>query len=255
MSKKIGILFLLLLFYINAYAEPKKHFYVSYDPDYAPFTYLAKNSPEGLLIDYWKLWAKRNNYKISFINGGTWKNATLLAKEKKVDFFIGSFAYESWMRESKAYYKTQTSLFIKKNNVNTYDTSSRVKIGIIGKDYKKSISSHMPNALVTVYINYDSVIKDLIDKKIDMFYDDKIAVEFYSLQNKIFHGIQAIDLINEYTPKCAISANEELIKIFNNGLKKISENELFEIKKKWILNQDFKFFKNNSKRWWNGNLS
>ena len=53
-----------------------------------------------------------------------------------------------------------------------------------------------------------------------MFYDDRIAVEFYSLQNRIFHEIKAIDLLNENTPKCAITVNEELIKIFNDGLKK-----------------------------------
>ena len=83
MFNKIKILFLLLLFCVNSYAEPKKHFSVSYDPDYAPFTYLAKNVPKGLLIDYWKLWAEKNNYEISFKNGKHGKMQLYLLKMKK----------------------------------------------------------------------------------------------------------------------------------------------------------------------------
>ena len=230
---------------IQSFAS-SKHFKVSYDPDYAPFSYVNNNVAEGLLIDYWKLWAKRNNYTVEFINGKSWQRATLLAKYKKVDFFAGAEPYEDWMKASKAFYKTQTSIFIRQSDSNSYNTNSHIKIGIIGKDYTDKVLKALPYAQIVVYDDYEPIIEDLISSKIDMLYDDKIAIEFYTLQNRYFHEIKSINLINDHTPKCAISRDKRLIKIFNAGLEKITKKELEEIKTKWILNQDFKFFRNNS---------
>ena len=49
---------ILLLLSIFSYAQ-QNSFKISYDPDYAPYSYLENGKPEGLLIDYWNLWAEK----------------------------------------------------------------------------------------------------------------------------------------------------------------------------------------------------
>ena len=45
------------------------NFKISYDPNYAPFSYNQDDNPDGLFIDNWKLWKKKKNYNIEFVNG------------------------------------------------------------------------------------------------------------------------------------------------------------------------------------------
>ncbi len=80
------ILFFLLLLFLNIHAK-QTYFKISYDPNYAPFSYKQDGKETGLYVDIWKLWAKYNNYKIEFVDGQIWDNAINLAKEEKVDFF------------------------------------------------------------------------------------------------------------------------------------------------------------------------
>ncbi len=71
----------------------------------------------GLFIDIWKLWAKYNNYTIEFVDGVIWNNALDLAKNKEVDFFLGSNPYKNWMFSSDSFYELTSSFFIlAKNN-------------------------------------------------------------------------------------------------------------------------------------------
>ena len=87
---------------------------VSYDPDYAPFSYSQDNKPYGLFIDIWKLWAQKNGHTLTFVQAKSWDDALDLAKNQKVDFFLGTDPYDAWMHASKPFYKTKTALFTRK---------------------------------------------------------------------------------------------------------------------------------------------
>lgn len=87
MSRLFNKLFLLLLLIFSFLNAEQKEFKVSFDPDYVPFSYIQNNKPEGLFIDFWRLWAQKNQYKVTFVNGQYWDNAIDLVKNKNVDFF------------------------------------------------------------------------------------------------------------------------------------------------------------------------
>jgi len=105
------IFFILILFYSVLSAN---HFKVSYDPDYAPFSFAQNDKAYGLLIDIWKEWAKTNHHTIDFIKAKNWDDAIELVKNNQVDFFLGTTPYDKWMKASKPFYKTKTALFVKK---------------------------------------------------------------------------------------------------------------------------------------------
>ena len=242
MTSLTHIIFIIIFILINTLNAQEKHFKVSYDPDYAPFSYLEDGMEQGLLVDYWKLWAQKNNYSIEFINAKLWNKAILLAKNKEVDFFLGTNPYDKWMKSSNSFYKTQTSLFILKNNSKGFSKNASYIIGIIGNDYEKIIKKNFPNSQLVVYEDYESILNDFTNSKIDLIYEDKLAIEYYTLQNKLFHKIRSIPLLKRLTNIKAISADENLIKIFNEGLEKISKEELFEIENKWVINKNDQFY-------------
>ena len=56
---KLRSFLLLFLMFSSILNASEKTFKVSYDPDYAPFSYVENDIPQGLLVDYWKLWAEK----------------------------------------------------------------------------------------------------------------------------------------------------------------------------------------------------
>jgi len=243
-SNFIRFFSIIIVIFFNTISANTKHFKISYDPDFAPFSYLEEGKAEGLLIDYWKLWAEKNNYSLDFKNGESWRRALSLVKEKKVDFFLGTAPYENWMKSSDTFYENQTALFALKENCGNFDKKASYIIGIIGEDYKKMINKNFPNSQIIVYENYKTILNDFILKKIDLIYEDKLAIEYYTLQNKYFHKIRSILLLESKNEIKAISANKKLIKIFNKGLENLTKEELYDLESKWIINKSEQFYKN-----------
>ena len=230
------VLFVLFISTILLYG---KTFSVSYDPDYAPFSYTVKDKPYGLFIDIWKLWAKKNNHQLKFIKAKQWDDAINLAKTKKVDFFIGTEPYEDWMQASRSYYKTKTSLYLLKS----FHDKATV-IGIIGDDYKQSIENKIPNSKIISFDDYKQLLQALINNKVNAIYDDTLAISYYSIKNGYSHLIkQALD-ISEISDIDAISASTKNIKIFNDGLKNVSIEELRKIESDWISDKEIRFYTN-----------
>lgn len=233
----------LIIFCITLSAKDAD-FRISYDPDYAPFSYNKDGIEAGLYIDIWKLWAKYNNYKIEFINAQLWDNAIKMAQTKEVDFFLGTNSYESWMKSSLYFYEVKSSFFgLNKNNYHI-ENKKDLKIGLIGKNYIETISKDFPNAKIILFEEYKDSINALINESIDFIYDDKTAIEYYSVQNNVFHLIKNYANHIIKTKTNAISASEENIEIFNKGFLKIPLNELLTLEKKWILNEDEQYYRN-----------
>ena len=237
------LFFTLILFVITLFSKDT-HFKISYDSNYAPFSYREDGKEVGLLIDIWKLWAKNNNYTIEFVDGGLWEDAINMVKENKVDYFLGTNSYENWMHSSNFFYETKTIYFNLKKDDSILDLNETIKIGIIGNDYKELVLKDFPHAILTSYEDYSDALKALKDGEIKLFYDDKLAVEYYIVKSNLFHLIKSVDNLVSKKKVQAISANKELADIFNNGFVKIPVSELLLLEKKWILNENEQYYKN-----------
>jgi len=226
---------IVLLIFINLLLA--KTFTVSYDPDYAPFSYEKNGKVQGLFIDIWKLWAKTNNYNLKFINGGTWENALLLAKNSKVDFFLGTDPYEKWMKASVTYYKTKTAIF-------TLVTNKKLEsIGIIGDDYKKDLEEYFKNIKIISFNTYEELFNALEKHKVDAIYDDYLALVYYKIKHN-YNTLKELDVLQKYTDVKAISNSQQNINLFNQGFKKIDKKELNEVIKRWNSFENRKDYKN-----------
>jgi signal transduction histidine kinase len=233
---------LIIIFLLSKLFAEQTNFKISYDSNYAPFCYKQNNTETGLFIDIWKLWAKHNNYKIEFVNGGLWEDALNLVKEGKVDFFLGTNPYEDWMISSNSFYETKSSLFSLAKNSYSLETNTQLKIGIIGNDHKNFLLKNLPFSKIISFKDYKELLEALKNEEIDFLYDDKIAIEYYSVQNNFFHLIKQNNNLILQTKIHAISYSEEKRKIFDDGFLKIPINELLELENKWILNATDRYY-------------
>jgi signal transduction histidine kinase len=237
------ILIIILLLISNIFSKDVD-FKISYDPNYAPFSYNQEGKPAGLFIDVWNLWAKYNNYNIEFVDGVLWDDALNLVKDKKVDFFLGTKKYDDWMVESNYFYEMKSSFFTLSPNNIRLEEQKDLKIGIIGNVYEKLISENFPNAKITIYEDYIYSIDALKNKQIDLIYDDKIAIEFYTVKYDFFHLIKPLSNLIIKNKIHAISYDIDKIKLFNDSFLKIPINELLNLEKKWIINENEQYYQN-----------
>ncbi len=237
------ILFIIILLTFNIFAK-EIDFKISYDPDYAPFSYKQDGKEAGLFIDIWKLWAKHNNYNIEFVDGILWDDAINLVKEEKVDFFLGTNPFEDWMVASNFFYETKSTFFTLSKNEVILEMKNNLVIGLIGSDYKDIILKNFPNSTIKEYDEYDTSIEALKNGDIDLIYDDKIAIEYYCVQNNLFHLIKSLDNFITKLKSHAITKTKEKAEVFNQGFLKIPVNELLELEKKWILSENEQYYKN-----------
>ncbi len=235
------ILFIVFLFSISLFAK-EADFKISYDPNYAPFSYKQDDKPAGLFIDIWKLWANYNNYTIEFVDGVLWDNAISLVRDKKVDFFLGAEEYSDWMIGSNNYYVIKSSFFTLTENDFNLEKKENFTIGIIGNDYEEILLKHFPNAKLKIYEDYFDSMNALINSEIDVIYDDKLAIEFYTVQNNFFHLIKPLNNFIQKNNVKTISYDQQKVDIFNAGLLKIPNNELLELEKKWIPNENERYY-------------
>jgi len=231
--------FFLIFFSVTFLLSNTKTIKVSYDPDYAPFSYTLNEKPQGLLIDIWKEWAQTNNYEIEFINAHTWDNALNLVKTNKVDFFLGTEPYEEWMKSSVAFYNTKTAIFTQKES-----SGELSSIGIIGEDYKEILQKNLNNITTKSFETYEELVNALLQKKVSAIYDDSIAINSYLMQNLLNHAVIQTKIFSTTSSINAIATQQNMIDIFNKGFKNIQIKKLQEIEKNWILNSEYKYYTN-----------
>ena len=235
------ILIIIFLLLTNIFSK-EIDFRISYDPNFAPFSYKQDNKPTGLFINIWELWAKYNNYNIEFVDGVLWDDALNLVKEDKVDFFLGSDNYEDWMIASNSFYEIKSQFFELSKKTNELNNKTKSNIGIIGNDYETIIRKNFPNSNIHIYEDYIYSIKALISGEIDLIYEDKIPIDFYTVQHNFFHLIKSIDKLSIKNKVYAISKNNNLAKIFNEGFANIPIYDLLNLEKKWITNENDRYY-------------
>jgi len=225
---------LLLVFDLSLYAKTIK---VSYDPDYAPYSYALQDEPYGLFIDIWRYYGKENNLSVEFVKAKSWDDALALAKMSKVDYFLGTAPYEDWMRASYPYYKTKTSFFTRK----TFKDNIRT-VGIVGTDYAQDLQQYDPKLMIKTYPDYATLIDALLKKHVDAIYDDTAPLSYFAIGHHLQHLIKKDSILSKSSDICAISTSIEKIAYFNHGFQKLNHKKLVEIEKRWIYDRTERYY-------------
>ena len=230
---------LLLLFVFPVLLFSKEVLTVAIDYEYSPVTYKSfEGKPEGLFVDFWRLWGKKSGYEIEF-KFYDWDSSVEAVKNGEVIFHSGLTPDKDWMVGSNKFYELKTSFYKLKDK----ELSKKVRIGTIDSFFMELAKEKYPNSEIIKYKDYLPLIKAILNGDIDLIIDDEIAVDVFLLQKGVKSKFEVIDDNSFYSDINVITnqKNQKYIDIFNKYLKKISIEEFASVEDD-ILGENIGYF-------------
>jgi diguanylate cyclase (GGDEF)-like protein len=229
---------------------------IAFSPDYPPYSALSPaGNPQGLLIDFWRLWAKKNGLKVEFIAQDIVNSLTLL-DNKSVDIllafpdeWVGSDKYEFtspiYRFHAKMYVSSRLkdaqsiSFFENKDN-----QDGETRNSIIGvwqySPFRKQIVAQHPHLNLQVFPTISAMIQasefgeiDAIIASVDIMNLQLTKVnlqsEFYLLDAPVFTS-RLSSLIDK--------SNHKLLETINEGFEQVAIKDLVKLEERWLKDED-----------------
>ena len=235
------IVLFIFLFFILAYAtDPVKIVYNSGTP---PLKFTDKNKKaNGMLIDIWKLWAKKNNIKIKFIEA-SWKDTLQMIQDGRADIHAGIYYTKERDKfldySKKPLYSNKSYFFYDKNipNITSIKDLKPYVIGI-GNGYpRKYMKEYYPDFFIKAYKNSDQLSEALINNKVKVILSSMPTFVYHLSKNYIkIKQYKFSDSTLTYAKNyygAVKKGNSKLLKLIDDGFKKISNKELKSIELNW----------------------
>ena len=215
----------------------KKTYVVSCDADYAPFSMInSKGLPDGFLVDFWRLWAKKQNVEVKFIFDN-WKGSIESIKNEKADFHSGLESDFDWSVSSKPFFKVNAQIFYPKTkNKKTVIDFFGKTIASISPHYKEVLEERYPHIKVMLVKDFSEYFNKLSTNEIVGFIDDTPAINNLLLKQARQNHFDKLDGV-VITSKIAAVTHVVSKNILNNidkGIDEISSHEKYTLLKKWF---------------------
>ena len=226
-------------------AELRSRFIIAASAQSPPFSYVDKNNqPQGMLIDFWNLWAQKNGADISFIMT-SFEKAIELVRNGEADLHIGLFASEQRKQSldfSNGFLDDTISLFVldKLNIESIADLiNTHVVVGISREYYAvEYIREHHPYVNIKLYNDNENLLQSAINNEIVAFVVEYPVAFHYLSKTESLGKYRAVEDISSQKLRAAVKKNNlQALTFINNGLTKISKQEMDNLSNKWGLRQ------------------
>ena len=240
------LLFILLFFLLPAHSyagstKPGK-IKIVYCIDSYPFQYRnEKGEPEGIIIDYWKLWSVKTGISVDFMPA-VWDETLNIMKKGEADAHAGLFqnaersAYLDYgapltPSEIHIFYDRRIPNPEKNGDFNAY------RIGVINGDFVESwMKSNQPEASLKPYDNYDELIKAFERGNIKVFAADTQTALYYLGKSGIRQNVnfRSNSPLYESDWRIAVKKGDtSLLQLINSGMAAITDKEAGKIAREW----------------------
>lgn len=243
-------LFILLLF-INFLFSNTNTIKIAISNNMVPYSFVDENgNPDGILVDYWKLWAKKNNHKIEFI-ASSWTSSIEKIKNGSVDIHSGLYMSEKrkkYVHYLEPIFNSTVHIFIDKKNVNQIKSIEDLQnktMGVLTGTYSVDyIKSNYPHIKLKIFKTYNELLEAIYAKEIDSFIDESLIVWFKLIQRLKMNDF--VKLPNfKYERQLysgIVKNNKKLEKLTLEGIRNISQEDIIKIEKKWIYDDTLKYY-------------
>ncbi|MDD1793886.1 GGDEF domain-containing protein [Enterovibrio makurazakiensis] len=233
----------LFMFLISpaSYADTKR-LIVTGSSTWQPFSFINRDGqPEGIMVDYWRLYAKANNVDVRF-NLLPWSESLQYAANTP-GVIHGGLGYTGDRAEVLAFSRElplnryNVSLFAQKDlPFEDFKTLDSVIVGTVKDSTKHAfLASRIPENNIKLFPTFGSLNEAAYRGEVDVFIDD-LSTALYDMRHSGKAGL--------FTPRrklysfpmhFAINKNEkDSITAIEHGLDKISEDDVAAIYAKWI---------------------
>ena len=237
------LLLLLCLFSLSLPAATPERISVVYSIDSIPFQYTDENGePNGIIIDYWKLWSEKTGIGVDFVEAN-WNQTLTLARDGEVDAHAGLFFNEErdrFLDYGTPLTKSDTHVFFHNSIEATDDPGnlSAYRIGVLAKDFVEGyLKKQVTPGSVVGFPDYNEIMGKLRSGKLKIFAADTPTGLFHLAQAGLlakFHYNYSTPLYQNDWLVASSEGNSEMLALINEGMAMISPEERKHIERRWV---------------------
>ena len=213
---------------------------ISLIADDDPYFYLGEDGkPEGMLVDYWTLWGERVGHPVTFVPD-VLSRCIEEVSSGKTDVMGGLYFSED--RAAKLDFlgtilKMETILFVRSTNEAKSIRHLKVPVAVVQDSYEEMFlqKNYSPIKLKR-FLSLKTLREQIQDEELDAFvYDYPLPLQ--NMTNyPMPEGYRKLKVIYTEILRAAVQkGNTRLEEIVGHGMDQISEEETFELAKKWHL--------------------
>lgn len=221
-------------------SDNEKSLTISHNTNNPPFKFVNKSGgADGILIDIWKLWSQKNNTPVRFI-ADNFDQTIDLVRKGKADINAGVFRSEErekYLEFSEPVLEVKYYLICDRSLLRAGVTLSNISSYVIGAPAGYSADfaqERFPDCSVRVYPDLPSIYKACENDSLKIFISPFETLEYYLYASGKQNRYAAVETEPLYTKRyraAAAKGNAALISVINEGLKKISAEEIEYVKK------------------------
>jgi len=235
--------------------KSKNSILIAFSPKFPPYSALSPTgNPQGLLIDFWRLWAKHSDNNVEFIARDIVDSLTLI-EQQRIDVLL-AFP-KVWLNSDNhisapPYYKPHAKVYVSNringvNSLHFFDVSENSKgdtnkgvVGILNKaPFKKELLERYPKVNLRFFTTISAMLKaselgeiDAMISLVDMMnvrlIQENLQALFYRLDFPLF-TVELSSLIDKNNPK--------LLAMVKEGFEQIELSELVHLEERWLSDE------------------
>ncbi|MEI6893836.1 MAG: transporter substrate-binding domain-containing protein [Colwellia sp.] len=213
-----------------------------------PYYFIDRQEePYGLMVDLWKLWAKKQQVDIAFLSLN-WLETLNQVALGNIDIHGGLAILDSRRQKfdfSKSFYSMYSNLYVNRilDGVNSIDDIKPYRIGVVkGSAHVEFIKKNHPDFSLQVYAERDDLYRAALNHDILAFTgigDMTSTFSNYATLAQQFPTHKILPLQENQFGVAVAKGNTELLAYIDEGFDKISAEERAAIESKWLtLGQD-----------------
>ena len=223
--------------------ESKTSYRVAINKTSYPYHFLDEDQqPSGLMVDMWKLWAKKQQVDVAFVPL-SWEQTIAQVKNSAVDIHAGlskNVEREQTLGFSEAFFKQKKHFFLHRSiaHIRNVEELSPYTIGVVaGSSHEITLKAKYPYLTLRLFANRHALYNAAIKKEILIIAGvEKLSKNFdaYALLNQNFPAFAQIAYHTSDYSTAVAKNSEQLLAFVQQGVDKITVEEKSAIERKWL---------------------
>ena len=201
-----------------------------------------EGKPDGIMVDYWKLWAQKQNVDIEFVMMD-WRQTLASVSNNEIDIHAGLIKTEDRSKIfafTPTFFKQKSHIYIHRNytQIESLEQLMPLTIGVVdGSSHVEQINKLNPQLILRKYKDRVALFEGALNGEVAAFSNldrlfrnynrrKELLAQFPTYRRMLFNH-------DEYTSAVA-KGNDSLLKFVEQGLAKITSVEKSAIEKKWL---------------------
>ena len=225
----LALLCLFLVMPVSA-QDTTKTYRIAINKTSYPYHFVNKqNNPDGMMVELWQLWAKKQGVKVEFVPLN-WQQTLKQVQDGRVDIHAG-LSQNSFRAEmfdfSSAFFRQSRHLFLHRSIAHIRDITQLTPyaVGVVaGSSHEKSIKAKYPNLTLRIFSDRHTLYNAALKNEILIIAGvDKLSKNFsdYDLLNKKYPAFARISYqVSDYGA-AVTKSKKPLLNFIQQGLDRI----------------------------------